>query len=262
MNGHRSDIKHNRSKPIAEHFNKPNHTLKNLRLAVIKKVKGKTKQQRKVKEQKIIFKVDCVNIKNSYNNLTKLANIDMKIVILVKYLGVTFDKDLSFEFRINNLIIKLSRLVGIPAKTRPFLTNLAMHVLFYILFHNHLIHDLIVWSSNFKSYVNKLSTVQNKAVKIIAGAKWRNRATPYSLKYNIFKLTDLLMFEMATFTYKNKKNLLPLPFQNYFFSSCNIHNQLTWVSIITYNFVLPFCRTKKLQRSIKNQGLKVWNILH
>ena len=56
-----SDIKHNRNKPVAEHFNKPDHSLDNLKLAVIKKVKGKTKQQREVEEQKIIFKLDCVN---------------------------------------------------------------------------------------------------------------------------------------------------------------------------------------------------------
>ena len=56
MNGHRSDIKHNRNKPVAEHFNKPDHTLDNLRLAVIKEFKGKTKQQWEVEEQKIIFK--------------------------------------------------------------------------------------------------------------------------------------------------------------------------------------------------------------
>ena len=44
INEYRSDIKHNRNKPVAEHFNKPDHTLENLRLVVIKKVKGKTKQ--------------------------------------------------------------------------------------------------------------------------------------------------------------------------------------------------------------------------
>ena len=42
MNGHRSDIKHNRNKPVAKHFNEPDHTLDNLKLAVIKEVKGKT----------------------------------------------------------------------------------------------------------------------------------------------------------------------------------------------------------------------------
>ena len=35
--------------------------LDNLKLAVIKEVKGKTKQQREVKEQNISFKLDCVN---------------------------------------------------------------------------------------------------------------------------------------------------------------------------------------------------------
>ena len=39
MNGHRSDIKHNRNKSVAEQFNKSDYTLENLRLIVIKKVK-------------------------------------------------------------------------------------------------------------------------------------------------------------------------------------------------------------------------------
>ena len=70
MNGHRSDIKNNRNKPVANyHFNKPDHTLENLRLAVIKKVKDKTKQQREVEEQKIIFKFDCVNEGLNRDNL-------------------------------------------------------------------------------------------------------------------------------------------------------------------------------------------------
>ena len=53
MNGHRSDIKHNRSTLVAEHFNKPDHTLENLILAVIKKVEDTTKQQQKVELQKL-----------------------------------------------------------------------------------------------------------------------------------------------------------------------------------------------------------------
>ena len=43
MIGHWSDIKHNRNKPVDKHFNKPDHMLENLRLAVIKKVKVITK---------------------------------------------------------------------------------------------------------------------------------------------------------------------------------------------------------------------------
>ena len=49
------------TKYIAEYFNKPDHTLKNLRLAVIKKVKGATKQLREAEEEKIIFKFNGAN---------------------------------------------------------------------------------------------------------------------------------------------------------------------------------------------------------
>ena len=57
MNRPRSDIKHNRNKLVTEHFNKPDHTLENLRLTVIKKIKDKTKQQREVEKK------NCVEIR-------------------------------------------------------------------------------------------------------------------------------------------------------------------------------------------------------
>ena len=77
VNEHRNDIKHNRNKPVAEHFNKPDHNLESLRLAVIKKVKRKTKQQREVEEQKIIFKFNCVNkgLKSTIRSCLIICNV-------------------------------------------------------------------------------------------------------------------------------------------------------------------------------------------
>ena len=51
----------------------------------------------------IIDPIKLKHLKNSYSDFTKLADIDMKNVNLVKYLGITLDKDLLFKFRINNL---------------------------------------------------------------------------------------------------------------------------------------------------------------
>ena len=42
----------------------------------------------------IIDPIKLKHLKNSYNDFTKLANIDMKNDNLVKYLGITLDKDL------------------------------------------------------------------------------------------------------------------------------------------------------------------------
>ena len=39
INGHRGDIKNNKNKPVAEHVDKLDHTLENIRLVVVKKSK-------------------------------------------------------------------------------------------------------------------------------------------------------------------------------------------------------------------------------
>ena len=82
----------------------------------------------------IIDSIKVKHFKNSYNDFTKLADIDVKNVNLVKYLGISLDKNLSFKFHINNLITKLSRSFGILSKARTFLTNLAMLKLFILCF--------------------------------------------------------------------------------------------------------------------------------
>ena len=94
------------------------------------------------------------------------------IVKNAKYLGVTFDEPLSFDCHIKNLIKRLSRSVGILAKVKPFLNTKASLNLYYAIFHWHLQHGLLTWSSTFKSYLKKLSTLQNKAVKIVGGNKY------------------------------------------------------------------------------------------
>ena len=41
---------------------------------------------------------------------------------------------------------------------------------------------LITWSSTFKSYLKKLSNLQNKALKIVGGGKYYDRATQFLCK--------------------------------------------------------------------------------
>ena len=60
MNAHRSDIKHNNNKPAANYFNTPDHTLENLRSAIIKKKVKPTKTTAISRKTKITFKFDCV----------------------------------------------------------------------------------------------------------------------------------------------------------------------------------------------------------
>ena len=85
------------------------------------------------------------------------------------------------------MIKRLSRSVGILAKVKPFLNTKALLNLCYAIFHSRLQYGLITWSSTFKSYLKKLSTLQNKAVKIVGGGKYYDRATQFYAKLLILK---------------------------------------------------------------------------
>ena len=186
---------------------------------------------------------------------------DLQIVNSSKYLGITFDENLSFKIHIDNLSKKLSRAVGILAKVKPFLNTPALRQLYFALFHSHLQYGLLTWSSTFKSYLKKISVLQNKAVKIVGGGKWMEKATPFYSHLKILKLVDLIDFETAKFMHKYLSQKLPTNFDNYFKILSKYQTKSTRGT--SYNNVfLPYFKTKKLQRSIKFQGPKLWNSLN
>ena len=61
--------------------------------------------------------------------------------------------------------------------------------------HSHLLCGLVVWGSTFSSYLKKLNSIQNKAIKLIGGGNYVNRATTYCSKLNILKLPDIYKLE-------------------------------------------------------------------
>ena len=104
-----------------------------------------------------------VTIKTYFNNTlipqTSAAN----------YLGITIDTDLKFH---NHMVLfehKILRTIGILSKLRHFLAQSALLKIYYALIHSQLMYGLPIWGSTFPSYINKLKSLQNKAVKTIGG---------------------------------------------------------------------------------------------
>jgi len=46
--------------------------------------------------------------------------------------------------------------------------------LYHALIYHHILYALPVWGSTYKTYLNKVAALQNKAAKIITGAKWND----------------------------------------------------------------------------------------
>ena len=115
----------------------------------------------------------------------------------VKYLGITIDKKLNFEIHIKQLESKISRSIGIMTKLIHVLPAKALCTLYYFMIHSHLLYGIAIWGTTFKSYLKRLSSLQNRAIKQIVDCHSQSNANPCYAQLNILKLNDLYTHEIA-----------------------------------------------------------------
>jgi len=121
----------------------------------------------------------------------------------------------------------------------------------------HPVYCNIIWSSIYKTYLNTIGRLQNRAIKTIValGFGQRNCMVAYK-QFNFLKFDDLVKMKIVYWHYNNK---LPPTFSNYFmrlnqYHSVNTRNQATGC-----NYVIPLYKTNKLQRSIQYLGEVTWS---
>ena len=158
-----------------------------------------------------------------------LNGITVPLSNSVQYLGVTLDSKLTFEIHIKTLEANLSKAVGIICKLKVVLLKDALIKLYYALFHPHLLYGLVIRGSTYPSYLMKISTLQNKVVKLVGGGTFQDRATPFYYKLNIPKLTDLYKIEISKLMYniEHMPRYLPNNFSKYFEKACKILERST-----------------------------------
>jgi len=59
------------------------------------------------------------------------------------------------------------------------LPSKVVRTLYYCMIHPYLLYGTLIWKTTFKTYLKRLSTFQNRAVKITSDFYWRENGTPY-----------------------------------------------------------------------------------
>ena len=175
------------------------------------------------------------------------------------YLGIHLDCHLNFRQHINFLESKIAKPVGILTKLKHVLPEKALIGLYYVLVNSHLLHGLTVWGGISKTSLDKLNTLQNKAVKIVAGARYFDYVTPHYSNLKILKLPDLYNYEIAKTMHRCVHNNFPLHHLNMFVKRLNILSKKTKLASKKYSLQISRYTTTKLQRNFKYQGVEIWN---
>ena len=148
----------------------------------------------------------------------KLLHYDIRIFLngtrifpsnCIKYLGVLLDSDLSWKSQINNTAIKLKRANGALAKIRHFVPPHVLCLVYYAIFHSHLQYCCQVWGQQNGLEINRISVLQNHAVRLMSFAAPRTSPSNLYLNLRLLKFSDTVLLENILLLYNMYHNRIP-----------------------------------------------------
>ena len=173
----------------------------------------------------------------------------------IKYLGLIIDDKLNFKEHIKIVERKVACAVGILAKSKHYLPQDILMQLYHALIDCHLTYAIPVWGSTFHSYFDKLIAYQNKAVKIIAKAKWNDSPSPLYNKLGILKLDKIYQLEVAKIMHRIDPKKHPPSLARYFQKSGLSHSYSTR-TVSSSQLHIPFLKLPNYKNLFSIKALK------
>ena len=184
----------------------------------------------------------------------------INVVSSTKFLGVIIGNKLDFKEHIQTLGKKIARSVGILSKIRHIFPFKTLLQLYHALIHPLLTYGILIWGSTYSTYLSKLKTLQNKAMRSISGSHYcEDPLVCYIRNSEVLKIQDWYRYETAKCVYSCINNQVPSLFNNYFQRVNEVSQRSTRQSVNKLSLYIPRYPTTKLQRSIRYQGVNIWN---
>jgi len=157
-------------------------------------------------EDLVLHKHEITRIKQTDDNPT------------YKYLGILMDPHFSFCQHVAKISTKLSKALYVLRKVKNFLPEKALFLLYYSLFHCHLIYAAEIWSSAPEHLINQLFLKQKAAIRLIANAKYNAHTQPLCKQFEILPLTKLILYQKLVFFQSVIQKRAPPSFDNVWFT--------------------------------------------
>ena len=153
----------------------------------------------------------------SYTPSVKINGKPLKCCDHYKYLGVIFDKNLSWKPHIEYICKKVSKACGSLASLRYCVNIDLLREVYHSLIHSYLRYGILVWGNASESNLQPLKCLVNRAVRIMTFAPF-GRVDLHPI-YECLKILDVekvKYLETSKYLYKLKKNILPTKIGQYF----------------------------------------------
>ena len=178
-----------------------------------------------------------------------------------KYLGVMFDKNLSWKSHIEYVSGKISKVCGSLSKLRHSVNTQLLVEIYNALIHSYIRYGIITWCNPADTVLSSLQTIINRAIRIITFAPF-GRIDINSLfkELKILVVSDTCFLEKSKFIFKLKNGHLPVTIANHFEYLTPNHATTYSYSLRPSNrqkYIVP--RLRSSENSIQVNGEKIWN---
>ncbi|MCH2405870.1 MAG: reverse transcriptase family protein, partial [Nitrosopumilus sp.] len=179
----------------------------------------------------------------------------------VKYLGITLDPYLNWSCHTGNLASRLSRATGMLAKIRHFVSKNTLLNIYHGIFSSILTYGSHVWGQSINKHISRIQRIQNKAIRIINFAHFRDPVSPLYYTSKVPKFSDHIKIQNACYVHDSLNGNLPIALQDSFKLALDTHRHDTRGASQS-KLMLPKARTQAYGiNSIKYQSVAIWNII-
>ena len=205
-----------------------------------------------------------------FRHPNKPINYDLKIKLdgkriypskFVKYLGILIDPHLSWNYHSKMLAPKLSRAVGMLAKIRHFVTTENLRNIYFGIFSSLLNYGAQVWGQHHNCHIKHIIKLQDKAIRIINYAHYRESTSQLYKNSKILKFKDNITLNNYIYVHDSFTGRLPLVLAYKFKYLHDFHDHNTRQAALRC-VKLPISRTLKYGiHSVTGQSARAWNYL-
>ena len=154
-------------------------------------------------------------------------NIPLKLPILnmngkeiqrtdcIRFLGVLFDENVTWNNHIHLIENKISKNVGILYKAKYTINQHGLKSLYYSFIYSFLNYGNIVWASTNKTRFKRIAAKQREAIRVIDDNINENSRQKMR-KLKILKVHKLNLFQILNFMHRVKNNTIPNVFHQKF----------------------------------------------
>ena len=98
-----------------------------------------------------------------------IGDTKISMVNEVKFLGVTFDRKLSWNAHTDGVYKRLKCAIAIIKRIKPYIANENLKTIYFTLFESHLLYGVSVWGGIPQYKLDKIFRLQKKCLRILFG---------------------------------------------------------------------------------------------